>query len=87
MLNQRPCRNKVGYSWYTNWDCSHNNLSHAVPVFLAISGGDKAQIGKLKAAIEDGFKQAKEALGGYLPEISQKTYDEVMKRMDEWANE
>ena len=53
----------------------------------AISGGDKAQIGKLKAAIEDGFKQAKEALGGYLPEISQKTYDEVMKRMDEWANE
>ena len=53
----------------------------------AISGGDKAQIGKLKAAIEDGFKQAKEALGGDLPEISQKTYDEVMKRMDEWANE
>ena len=53
----------------------------------AISGGDKAQIGKLKAAIEEGFKQAKEVFGGELPEISQKTYDEVMKRMDEWANE
>ena len=53
----------------------------------AISGGDKAQIGKLKSAIEEGFKQAKEVFGGELPEISQKTYDEVMKRMDEWANE
>ncbi len=53
----------------------------------AISGGDKAQIEKLKSAIEEGFAQAKEAFGGELPEISQKTYDEVMKRMDAWVNE
>ena len=53
----------------------------------AISGGDKAQIGKLKGAIEEGFAQAKAIFGGTLPDISQKTHDEVMKRMDAWANE
>lgn len=61
--------------------------SRIIDFAKAISGGDKAQIEKLKGAIEEGFAQAKEAFGGELPEISQKTYDEVMKRMDEWGNE
>ena len=34
-----------------------------------------------------GFKEAEKAWGGKLPEISQKTYDEVLKRFDEWENE
>lgn len=61
--------------------------SRIIDFAKAISGGDKAQIEKLKSAIKEGFEQAKEAFGGELPEISQKTYDEVMKRMDEWGNE
>lgn len=49
----------------------------------AISGEDKSKIGELKEAIEQGFKEAEKVLGG-LPEISKKTREEVMKRLDEW---
>ena len=53
----------------------------------AISGGDKSRLGELRDAIKEGFRQAKEALGGTLPDISQKTYDEVMRQLDAWENE
>lgn len=52
---------------------------------IAISGGDPAQYDKLKAAIEKGFGEAKKALGGELPDISKKTYDLVMEKLDKWA--
>lgn len=51
-----------------------------------ISGGDPSKIETLKAAFEEGFKQAKEAFGGTLPEISQQTYDKVMEGFDAWQN-
>lgn len=50
----------------------------------AISGDDKAKLGELKEAIAQGFKEAEKAFGGTLPDISQKTYDEVMRKLDEW---
>lgn len=50
----------------------------------AISGGDPSKIKELRGAIEKGFADAKKAFGGSLPEISQKTHDEVMKRLDAW---
>jgi hypothetical protein len=53
----------------------------------AISGNDKGKISKLKAAIEEGFEEAKKAFGGELPEISNQTYEEVMKRLEDWSNE
>jgi len=52
----------------------------------AISGNDKAKFAEVKAAIEKGFKEAEKAFGGQLPEISYKTYDETMRKLDEWAN-
>lgn len=52
----------------------------------ALAGGDKSKIGMLRKAVQDGFEQAKQMLGGTLPEISMKTYDEVMARFDEWEN-
>lgn len=52
----------------------------------AVSGGDPAKIEKLKEAVKKGFEMAKEALGE-LPEISQKTYDRVMEKFDEWEKE
>ncbi len=51
----------------------------------AISGNDKSKIGDLKAAIEQGFKEAEKAFGGKLPDISYQTYDETMRKLDEWA--
>ena len=53
----------------------------------ALSGGDKSRLAELRAGIEKGFRQAEEAFGGKLPEISRSTYDEVMKQLDEWEKE
>lgn len=53
----------------------------------AISGGDKNKFNLLKGAIEDGFNAAKSALGGTLPEVSQKTFDLVMEKLDRWKEE
>ncbi len=53
----------------------------------AISGGDSAMAEKMRDAIEKGFKEASKLWGGDLPDISQKTYDAVMKGIDEWKDE
>lgn len=52
---------------------------------IAVSGGDKSKLSELVSAIDEGFSQAKEALGGELPSISQQTYDETMRKLNEWA--
>lgn len=51
-----------------------------------LSGGDTSKISALKDAFKEGFEKAKEAFGGTLPDISQQTYDKVMKGFDEWEN-
>ena len=58
----------------------------------AISGGDPDKLAKMRSAVEDGFKQAgivwKDKVGeDNMPEITQKTYDEVMSRFDKRAEE
>ncbi len=50
-----------------------------------ISGGDEKKYEELKGAIIDGFEAARQALGGTLPEISQQTYRETMRKLDAWA--
>lgn len=52
----------------------------------SISGGDKSKLDTLKNAIIKGFKEAERALGG-LPEISMKTYDRIMEKLDIWDKE
>lgn len=41
---------------------------------------------QLVSAIKEGFEAAKEAFGGELPEISQKTYDAVMEGLEAWKS-
>lgn len=53
---------------------------------IAISGSDKSKLDTLTAAIDKGFDEAEKALGG-LPEISRKTYDRIMEKLDIWKNE
>ncbi len=50
-------------------------------------GDDPASLAAVRAAVEKGFQQAKEMLGGTLPEISQKTYDAIMKQFDSWESD
>ena len=55
----------------------------------ALSGGDKSKISLLKDAVKKGFEAAGLEFndGAGLPEICNKTYDEIMKRFDEWEKE
>ncbi|MCI8441140.1 MAG: hypothetical protein HFG27_01215 [Provencibacterium sp.] len=53
----------------------------------ALSGGDPSKIEELRTAVQKGFKAAGVDLGGKLPGICNDTYDEVMRRFDEWAKE
>lgn len=52
----------------------------------AISGGDKSKLAILRKAIDKGFKEAEKTLGG-LPDISRKTYDRIMDKLDKWEDE
>lgn len=51
----------------------------------ALTGGDPDKIEEMREAFKKGFEQATQTWGKELPEISQKTYDAVMKGFDEWA--
>ena len=53
----------------------------------ALSGGDPSKIDTLRTAVQKGFQAAGVELGGELPSICGQTYDEVMKRFDEWEQE
>ncbi|MGI6657737.1 MAG: hypothetical protein ACOX5Z_13140 [Desulfobulbus sp.] len=52
---------------------------------IGIAGGDVGKLDVIKAGVNQGFAEAKRLLGDWLPEISQKTYDAVMNKLDTWA--
>ena len=52
---------------------------------IAAAGNDPGKLEAIKAAVEKGFAMASDALGGALPEISSKTHDAVMEKLDAWA--
>ncbi len=48
-------------------------------------GNDPARLTQIKDAIDKGFKDAAEAFGGTLPEISHQTYTAVMDKLEAFA--
>ena len=52
---------------------------------LSLIGNDPDLLEEIKASIDKGFEMAASALGGTLPDISMKTYDAVMDKLDAWA--
>jgi|GEM_PF-1142565 len=52
----------------------------------SISGGDKSKIPLLRDAVKKAFDEVREKFGGKLPEVSEKTYELVMKGFEEWEN-
>ena len=52
----------------------------------ALSGGDEKKADELIGAFKKGFEQATKAWGKTLPDISQRTYDRVLEKMDNWKN-
>lgn len=53
----------------------------------ALTGNDPNKAEAMREAIQKGFKEAAKLWGDELPEISQKTYDAVMKGIDDWKNQ
>jgi hypothetical protein len=52
----------------------------------ALSGGDTSKADELLEAFKKGFEEATKSWGKDLPDISQQTYDAVLKKFDEWKN-
>jgi len=51
----------------------------------SLSGNDPNRLEEIKAGINKGFQMAGEALGGTLPDISMKTYNAVIDKLNAWA--
>ena len=56
-----------------------------VQLALSLIGNNPDMLDEIKASINKGFQMAANALGGTLPDISLKTYDAVMDKLDAWA--
>lgn len=54
---------------------------------IGVAGNDPSKIDQIKAGVRRGFEMAKQDFGMELPDISQKTYDAVMKKLDDWTAE
>ena len=52
----------------------------------ALSGNDPDKADELLEAFKKGFKQATGSWGKELPDISQRTYDAVVEKFDNWKN-
>lgn len=53
---------------------------------IAAAGNNPEKLALLKESVDKGFKMAAEAFGGALPEISSKTHDAIMEKLDAWAD-
>ncbi|TFW32030.1 DUF5610 domain-containing protein [Massilia horti] len=53
----------------------------------AVIGADPSKFDAIRAAVEKGFQDAQDFLGGSLPEISQKTHALIQAEFDRWKNE
>jgi hypothetical protein len=52
---------------------------------LSIIGNDPSRLKEIKASIDKGFQLAAKTLGGTLPDISMKTYNAVMDKLNAWS--
>lgn len=52
---------------------------------VGMAGGDPGRIDAIRQGVENGFQEALDAFGGWLPDISYDTYDTVMQKLDDWA--
>ncbi len=54
---------------------------------IAVAEHDPSRIDAIKEGVDKGFKEALDAFGGSLPDISYQTYDAVMEKLDAWVAE
>ncbi len=52
----------------------------------ALTGSDPSKANDMIDAVKKGLEEAKKAWGGNLPEISQRTIDSTIKKLEEWRD-
>lgn len=52
---------------------------------VGITGNDPSRLDAVREGVKQGFEAARDAFGGWLPDISYDTYDAVMNKLDDWA--
>ena len=52
----------------------------------ALAGDDREKLNNMLEGFKKGYEQAEKTWGGKLPELSQKTYDAVLKKFDKLIN-
>lgn len=81
-MTVEDAKNLISDNGYWGVEQTSNRI---VDFAAAQIGNDPSKLDKIKGAIMDGFNSAKEAFGGELPDISQKTIDAVMNKLDKLA--
>lgn len=54
---------------------------------VAVAGDDKSKLEELKAAIDQGFKEAGKTFGQDLPDVCHRTYEAIMEKLDRWSQD
>jgi hypothetical protein len=54
---------------------------------IGAAGADPSRLEQIRAAVMQGYEEAKELFGGSLPEISQRTIERVSEKFDAWERQ
>lgn len=52
----------------------------------ALTGGDPSKVDMVIKAVKKGYEEAEKAWGGKLPDISKRTIDETIKKLEAWRD-
>lgn len=61
------------------------NIRTFFQLAMGIAGGVTSRINAIKEGIKKGFADIKKAFGDWLPDISSKTYDKAIEKLDHWV--
>ena len=53
---------------------------------IAYAGDDPEKLQDMREAIDMGYAEAEKIFGGKLPDICGKTYNEIIRKLDDWEN-
>jgi hypothetical protein len=82
-LSQAEAQELVSENGYLGVEQTSERI---VDFAIAAAGGDPSRLAAVKEGIEQGFQEAAEAFGGWLPDISYQACGATMKKLDSWAS-
>lgn len=81
-LSQEDAQALIADDGYFGVEQTSDRIAHLA---IGIAGGDIGRLDAIKEGVAQGFQEALDAFGGWLPDISYETYDAVMQKLDDWA--